>query len=39
MLAARRAGADTVILPFANKRDYEELPSYVRYIRRCITVI
>jgi Lon-like ATP-dependent protease len=28
-LAARRSGADTVILPAANKRDYEELPQYV----------
>eukprot|EP01038_Epipyxis_sp_PR26KG_P012542 gene12542-16820_t len=29
-LAAKRAGADTIILPFANKRDYEELPPYVK---------
>jgi ATP-dependent Lon protease len=29
-LAARRSGADTVILPAANRRDYEELPQYVK---------
>lgn len=29
-LAARRSGADTVILPAANKRDYDELPQYVK---------
>jgi len=29
-LAARRAGADTVLLPFSNKRDYDELPDYVK---------
>ena len=28
-LAGKRAGADTVILPAANKRDYDELPDYV----------
>lgn len=30
VLAARRSGADTVILPAANKRDFEELPAYVK---------
>jgi ATP-dependent Lon protease len=30
VLAARRAGADTVILPFANRRDFDELPPYVK---------
>ena len=30
VLAARRSGADTVILPAANKRDFDELPDYVR---------
>lgn len=30
VLAARRAGADTVILPYANRRDFDELPKYVR---------
>ena len=30
ILAARRAGADTVIIPASNKRDFEELPSYVK---------
>ena len=29
-LAARRSGADTVILPFANKRDFDDLPQYVK---------
>lgn len=28
-LAAKRAGAKTVILPAANKRDFDELPDYV----------
>lgn len=35
VLAARRSGADTVILPLANKRDYDELPEYVK---NCVTV-
>ncbi|KAJ1443506.1 putative lon protease [Ochromonadaceae sp. CCMP2298] len=30
VLAARRAGATVVILPQANKRDYDELPEYIR---------
>jgi len=30
VLAARRSGADTVILPAANRRDFDELPSYVK---------
>lgn len=29
VLAARRSGADTVILPTGCKGDYEELPQYV----------
>ncbi len=29
ILAARRAGATTVILPKSNQRDFDELPSYV----------
>lgn len=29
-LAAKRSGAKTIILPFANKRDFDELPDYVR---------
>lgn len=29
ILAARRSGADTIILPAANRRDYDELPQYV----------
>ena len=29
-LAARRSGATTVILPFANKRDFDDLPTYVK---------
>ena len=29
-LAARRSGATIVILPAANKRDYDELPQYVK---------
>lgn len=28
-LAAKRAGAKTIILPAANKRDFDELPEYV----------
>ena len=35
VLAARRSGADTVILPSANKRDFDELPDYVK---SCVTV-
>jgi ATP-dependent Lon protease len=31
-LAAKRAGAKTIILPAANKRDFDELPDYVRRI-------
>jgi ATP-dependent Lon protease len=31
-LAAKRAGAKTIILPAANKRDFDELPDYVRTI-------
>ena len=30
VLAARRSGAETVILPAANKRDFDELPAYVK---------
>ena len=30
VLAARRSGADTVILPTGCKGDFEELPQYVR---------
>ncbi len=29
-LAARRSGATAIILPAANRRDFEELPSYVK---------
>ena len=29
-LAARRSGADTVVLPLQNKRDYDDLPAYVK---------
>jgi ATP-dependent Lon protease len=29
ILAARRCGADTIILPAANRRDFDELPQYV----------
>jgi len=29
ILAAKRAGALTVLLPAANKRDFDELPEYV----------
>ena len=29
-LAARRSGAVTVILPYANKRDFDDLPDYVK---------
>lgn len=29
-LAAKRSGAKTVLLPWANKRDYDELPDYVK---------
>ncbi len=29
-LAAKRSGAKIVVLPFANKRDFDELPDYVR---------
>jgi ATP-dependent Lon protease len=29
ILAARRSGADTIILPAANRRDFDELPQYV----------
>ena len=32
VLAARRSGADTVILPTGCKGDYEELPQYVSTI-------
>lgn len=37
-LAAKRSGATTIVLPFANKRDFDELPDYVRYfcIFRCL---
>eukprot|EP00604_Paraphysomonas_vestita_P002956 CAMPEP_0174820794 /NCGR_PEP_ID=MMETSP1107-20130205/4839_1 /TAXON_ID=36770 /ORGANISM="Paraphysomonas vestita, Strain GFlagA" /LENGTH=502 /DNA_ID=CAMNT_0016036799 /DNA_START=1081 /DNA_END=2586 /DNA_ORIENTATION=+ len=30
ILAARRSGADTIILPAANQRDFDELPKYVK---------
>jgi len=30
ILAARRTGADVIILPAANRRDYDELPPYVK---------
>ena len=30
VLAARRAGANIVILPAANKRDYDDLPKYIK---------
>jgi ATP-dependent Lon protease len=30
VLAARRSGADTVILPTGCKADFEELPQYVK---------
>jgi Lon-like ATP-dependent protease len=29
-LAAKRAGANVLLLPLANKRDYDELPDYVK---------
>jgi len=29
-LAAKRSGAKTIILPFSNKRDFDELPDYVK---------
>ena len=29
-LAAKRAGATTILLPLMNKRDFDELPDYVR---------
>lgn len=29
-LAAKRSGAKIVVLPFANKRDFDELPDYVK---------
>lgn len=29
-LAAKRSGAKTVLLPYANKRDFDELPDYVK---------
>lgn len=29
ILAARRSGADVIILPAANQRDFDELPKYV----------
>jgi ATP-dependent Lon protease len=29
-LAAKRSGAKTIVLPAANKRDFDELPDYVR---------
>jgi ATP-dependent Lon protease len=32
ILAARRAGADTIVLPAANRRDFDELPQYVSTI-------
>ena len=28
-LAAKRSGAKIIVLPFANKRDFDELPDYV----------
>lgn len=30
VLAARRSGADTVILPATNKKDFDELPGYIK---------
>jgi len=30
VIAARRIGIYNLILPFANKRDFEDLPDYVR---------
>eukprot|EP01035_Chromulina_nebulosa_P020169 gene20169-26184_t len=30
ILAGRRSGANTVILPLGNKRDYDDLPQYVK---------
>lgn len=35
-LAAKRAGARTVVLPAANKRDFDELPDYVRHFQHNI---
>ena len=32
-LAAKRSGARILVLPAANKRDYDELPEYVSIIR------
>jgi Lon-like ATP-dependent protease len=29
-LAAKRSGAKTILLPYANKRDFDELPDYVK---------
>ncbi len=29
-LAARRSGAKVIVLPAANRRDFEELPAYVK---------
>lgn len=31
-LAAKRAGATTILLPVMNKRDFDELPDYVRTV-------
>lgn len=33
ILAARRSGADTIILPAANQRDFDELPKYVSFFK------
>lgn len=30
VLAAKRSGATTIILPAGNKRDFDELPNYIR---------
>jgi ATP-dependent Lon protease len=38
-LAAKRSGAKTILLPYANKRDYDELPQYVRDIIIMITFV
>ena len=38
-LAAKRAGAKTVILPAANKRDFDELPDYVSLFIMHITIV
>ncbi len=38
-LAAKRSGARIIVLPAANKRDYDELPEYVSTIHFLLYVI